>query len=84
LQIKPGTVVEHLRRFRETGGQLEHKRIIAESKLPVAQQARVFAAFQRFGTERLAPVHEALGDAVPYEELHLLRLYWLCGGAPVS
>jgi ATP-dependent DNA helicase RecQ len=82
LQIKPGTVVEHLRRFRETGGQLEHKRLIGESKLPVAQQARVFAAFQRFGTERLAPVHEALGDAVSYEELHLLRLYWLCGGAP--
>jgi ATP-dependent DNA helicase RecQ len=79
LQIKPGTVVEHLRRFHETGGKLDHKRIISESKLHVSQQARVFDVFHRLGAERLAPLFEALGRAVPYEELHLLRLCWVTG-----
>ncbi len=72
--------MDNLYRFREAGGKLDPKRILGESKLHVSQQAPVFEAFQRLGIERLAPVHEVLGPAVPYEELHLLRLYWVCGG----
>jgi ATP-dependent DNA helicase RecQ len=45
--------------------------------LPEPERARVLNAFERLGRERLAPVHETLSGAVPYEELHLLRLYLL-------
>jgi hypothetical protein len=45
--------------------------------LPGTERARVLSAFERLGHERLAPVYEALSRAVPYQELHLLRLYRL-------
>jgi len=36
------------------------------------------AVFHQLGHEWLGPVHDALGGSVPYEELHLLRLYLKC------
>ena len=47
------------------------------SRLPGPERARVFGFFERLGHQRLAPVYEALARAIPYRELHLLRLYWL-------
>jgi ATP-dependent DNA helicase RecQ len=81
LQIQPGTVVQNLYRFQETGGKLDPERVLSESKLPAPQQAQAFELLRRLGIDRLAPVHAALGGLVPYEELHLLRLYWICKGA---
>ena len=37
----------------------------------------VLRAFERLGHQRLTPVYEALDGAVPYDELHLLRMYLL-------
>lgn len=78
FHIKAETAVQHLYRFAQTGGRLDPAQVLAQSKLHGSQQARVLEAFQRLGSERLAPVYGALGGTVPYEELHLLRLYWLC------
>jgi hypothetical protein len=41
---------------------------------------RTLSAFDELGDERLGPVHEALFGEIPYEELHLLRLYRKCLG----
>ncbi len=76
--ITAGTAVQHLYRFQQAGGRLDPGRLLRESKLPIAQQKQVLQGFQRLGTERLAPVFEALGGTVSYEELHLLRIYWVC------
>ncbi len=80
FQIKPSTVIEHLYRFQQAGGQFEGEpeRVLRESKLGVSERGRVFESFQRLGTDRLAPIYATLGGSVPYEELHLLRLYWVC------
>jgi ATP-dependent DNA helicase RecQ len=75
--ILPETVIQHLCRFHEAGGTLDPERLLAASRLPGPERARVLNAFERLGHERLAPVYEALSRAVPYQELHLLRLYWL-------
>jgi ATP-dependent DNA helicase RecQ len=77
-QVQSETVVKHLQMFQQSGGALDPRQVLRESKLEASQQARVFEAFQRIGTERLAPVYQALGATVPYQELHLLRLYWFC------
>jgi ATP-dependent DNA helicase RecQ len=77
FQIEPATVVEHLYRFQETGGKYDPSRVLCQSKLPGSDQARVFALFERLGKDRLSPIYQALGGAVPYQELHLLRLYWV-------
>ncbi len=76
------TVTQNLYRFHQMGGRVDASRVLAASRLPEQERARVLAAFERLGTERLAPVHAALSGAVSYAELHLLRLYWLCREEP--
>jgi ATP-dependent DNA helicase RecQ len=75
-QIQPETVLQHLQRFQQSGGSLDPEKVLRESKLESSDQERVLEAFQQLGPERLAPVFQALGATVPYDELHLLRLYW--------
>ena len=77
FDILPETIIQHLCRFHEAGGTLDPERLLAASRLPRTERARVMSAFERLGHQRLAPVYEALARAVPYRELHLLRLYRL-------
>ena len=81
-RIKPGTVLQNLSRYVESGGRLDADRLLSSSRLTTAQRERVFSEFKRHGLERLAPVRDALGDAVSYEELHLLRLCLKCRQRP--
>jgi ATP-dependent DNA helicase RecQ len=78
--IKRETVVQNLARYAESGGKLDAGRLLGHSRLATAERERVLGEFARLGLERLAPVREALGGVVPYEELHLLRLCALCRG----
>ncbi|MGO8929194.1 MAG: RecQ family ATP-dependent DNA helicase [Limisphaerales bacterium] len=77
FDILPETVIQNLCRFHEAGGTLNPERVLAASRLAGPERARVLSAFERLGYGRLAPVYEALSQAVPYGELHLLRLYLL-------
>jgi ATP-dependent DNA helicase RecQ len=72
------TIVNHLIRYVQNGGRLDAGRVLALSRLQPDEQARALAAFAACGPERLTPVYEALGRAIPYDELHLLRLYLRC------
>jgi ATP-dependent DNA helicase RecQ len=74
--VKQGAIVQHLARYVYAGNQLDPSRVRALSALE--QQEQVIAQFARLGTERLSPVFEALGGAISYDELHLLRTYCLC------
>jgi ATP-dependent DNA helicase RecQ len=49
--------------------------MLALSQLSAEQQKQVLAAFAELGVEALSPVFRALGEAISYDELHLLRLY---------
>jgi ATP-dependent DNA helicase RecQ len=76
--VKRGTILQNLQRFVEGGGKLNARRLVESSNLTPEDRERVLAAFARLGRERLSPVHEALHGTVPYDELHLLRLYLIC------
>jgi ATP-dependent DNA helicase RecQ len=78
--IKRATVLQNLERFRAAGGRLDAHRLLASSQLAAADRDRILAAFDQCGLERLTPVRKALGDRIPYEELHLFRLYLKSGG----
>jgi superfamily II DNA helicase RecQ len=80
--VHRGTIVANLARYCAAGGKADPERVLAGSRLNTADRAQVLAAFERLGTERLAPVREALAGQVAYEELHLLRLYLQCGKTP--
>lgn len=75
--IQRGTVVQYLQRFCEAGAKLDPAHLLAQSRLSEADRRRVMREFARLGTTWLTPVYEALGGAVEYDELHLLRLVLL-------
>ena len=74
-KVKRGTIINHLSRFQQTGGDVDAERILAVSSLPPEQQKQVLALFDQLGPERLGPIHESLRGTVSYDELHVMRLY---------
>ena len=75
--IKPGTVLNHLWRYVQTGRSLRPGNLLELSQLSHEEQQRVLDAFAQHGPERLRPVFDALGESVSYDELHLLRLHFV-------
>ncbi|MBD3320153.1 MAG: DNA helicase RecQ, partial [Chitinivibrionales bacterium] len=85
--VKRSTVVNHLYKYIKEGNSLRHgNEFSSQSELPADKQQKVLEAFERFGTEQLKPVSDALEGQISYDELHLLRLHYLCGnhGAPTE
>ncbi|MHC1768514.1 MAG: DNA helicase RecQ [Verrucomicrobiia bacterium] len=73
--VTTATILEHLHRFNQDGGQVDADRILAALSLPHATREQAIAAFERLGLDRLGPVFDALGGTVSYPDLHLLRAY---------
>jgi ATP-dependent DNA helicase RecQ len=78
--VKRDTIIAHLQRYRNAGHPLPADRILAASSLTPEQQEEVLAQFQQLGTDYLSPIYEALEQSISYDELHIMRLYLLCGG----
>jgi ATP-dependent DNA helicase RecQ len=77
-QVQLGTILDHLSTFALQGHSLRHdETILSYSNLPAEQRQAVMAAFQEAGAERLKPVFDRLKEAVSYDELKVLRLYFL-------
>lgn len=77
--VKRGTVIAHLATWQAAGRPLDAGRMRAVSSLSAADQARVLATMAELGPDRLSPIFEALGGAIPYNELHLLRICYHAG-----
>ncbi len=76
--VLQGTILDHLARYAMDGHPLRAgDDLLALSKLPADQQARVLTAFAECGPERLKPVFEHLNETVDYDELKLLRMVYL-------
>jgi ATP-dependent DNA helicase RecQ len=82
--VTRGTVVQHLSRCIWAGQRFAPERIRELSALNQEDQARVLAEFAARGAERLKPIFEALGETIPYDELHIMRMLALCLGADAS
>ncbi|MBN1614375.1 MAG: DNA helicase RecQ [Deltaproteobacteria bacterium] len=86
FNIRRDTVLNHLYQCWREDCPLEADRLLSQSPLTIDQQQAVFASFGRFGTERLRPVFERLDGKISYEDLKLLRLFYLlsCHDAPAT
>jgi ATP-dependent DNA helicase RecQ len=73
--VQRSTIVQNLVDCALSGATLPADRLRAESHLSPEDQAAVLAAFAKHGTDRLRPIFDELSERIPYEELHLLRLY---------
>ena len=71
-----GTILNHLKKAYQAGKPLNSEGLKASSQLSSEDGERVIAAFDDLGVEYLKPVFEALGEKVPYDQLHLWRLIY--------
>lgn len=77
-KIKLNTVYSHLHKFVSLGNTLARpERLTEEIGLTQPLLDKGLAAFTQHGHERLKPVFDALDEQVSYEQLHLLRVYYL-------
>ena len=77
LGVKEQTVVNHLWRAAEEGQELRANGFLRLSQLASDKRERVLEAFAAEGVEYLRPVYDALEGTVDYDELRVLRLYFV-------
>jgi ATP-dependent DNA helicase RecQ len=77
FSVKQSTLLDNLYKFVQEGNILESGNIINLSKLSTEKQSEVMDAFANNGTELLRTVFDALNGNVDYEELKIVRLYYL-------
>lgn len=75
--IQPRTILGHLYKFAQAGHPLRADGFRQMSQLPAEMQEKVIATYKELGTDFLRPVYEALNEEVDWDELHILRLYYL-------
>ena len=81
--VKPLTILNHLHKFLADGHTLcREEEFLKRSALSSDQLADVTKAFDRLGTEQLKPVFDALNEKICYDELHLIRIYYLSRKQP--
>lgn len=78
FNVKLNTILDHLYKYSAEGYSLRYcNEFLGFSSLTSEKQIIVMKAFNQFGTERLKPIFEALNEQVSYDDLKLLRLYYL-------
>jgi len=78
FSIKRATILDHLYRYFQDGNSIiKSDEMISLSTVSPEDKRFIFDRFDEFGTERLKPVFDSLGGEVDYEELKILRLYYI-------
>jgi hypothetical protein len=77
LGIQWNSVMFYLWQSVLEGTKLDAEALLAQSKLSDAEREEVFQAFADLGINRLQPIYDALQERITYEELHILRLYYV-------
>jgi len=78
FSIKKATVISHLNNCVSDDLTLDTKKLVAASNLTTEMQNRVLDLFEKIGHERLKPIFLELNSVVSYDELHIMRIYYLC------
>ncbi len=77
-QVTVNTILDHLTRYAADGHKLSRSDdFLRLTSTSPDQQAAVCAAFDELGTIYLKPVFDKLEGLVSYDELRVLRLYYL-------
>ena len=78
FKVKDGTIINHLYRYVQDGHTFAQPTLLLEqSGLSQIQVDAALAAFTEHSYERLKPVYDSLNEQVTYDQLHLLRIYFV-------
>ncbi len=83
FSIKESTVIDNLYKFFRDGNKLMSGSVMDLSKVPENRKDAVLNTFAGSGTDFLRPVFEAFNGEINYDELKVLRLYYLFKNDPV-
>jgi ATP-dependent DNA helicase RecQ len=81
LGITESTVLTHLWNYLRAGNELAPGTLLEQSTLSDEERNLVISTFDDNGTDYLRPVYLALNQTVSYDELQLIRLYYLTRAA---
>ena len=77
-KIKTNTVYNHLYKYVDLGHKLKHPERLTEAmNLPDTLVEKGIDAFKEHGSARLKPIFETLNEQATYDQIHLLRIYFL-------
>lgn len=77
-KVKANTIYGHLYKYVQLGHDFKKPEgLLTEMALTEAQLSDGLRAFKQCGHERLKPVLDELQEELTYEQLHLLRIYYL-------
>jgi ATP-dependent DNA helicase RecQ len=78
IGVKSSTILGYLAEAAQAGRPLPPEHIRTLSALSAEEQERVLTCFAELGDAALRPIFDALGEAVSFEELHIMRLLYRC------
>ena len=84
FDIKPKSAAIYLWESVLAGESINPDGLLAESQLSPDDLSRVLQAFDELGSERLKPIFDSLQESISYDELHLIRLYYVARGVNVE
>ncbi|MFT4939728.1 MAG: ATP-dependent DNA helicase RecQ [Paraglaciecola sp.] len=77
-KIQSRTVLNHLQQFVQQGHQLQQaQQLISNLQLTPAQIELALSTFKKVGSERLKPIYDILAGQASYDDVNLLRIYFL-------
>jgi ATP-dependent DNA helicase RecQ len=78
FKVKDGTIINHLYRYAQDGHKFaQPTQLLQQSELSQLHIDSALAAFAEHSHERLKPVYDSLNEQVTYDQLHLLRIYFV-------
>jgi ATP-dependent DNA helicase RecQ len=77
FSIKQITILDHLFKYLQEGYPLRFDEFFALSTIQPDQKSLVLETFNRLGAELLRPAFNALNKEISYDDLKILRLYYL-------
>lgn len=77
-QVKESTILRHLLDYLKEGRTLDATRLEPIIQVPPDVKQAVLSAFDTHGPWQLRPVFELLQERVSYDDLHRLRVYYVC------
>ena len=78
FKVKDGTIINHLYRYAQDGHKFaQPTQLLQQTGLSQTDIDSALAAFDEHSYERLKPVYDSLNEHVTYDQLHLLRIYFV-------
>jgi len=77
LNVRESRIFDYLLSYLQDGNPLRAEGFLPHISLSGQGLERVMEAFKSLGSPMLKPIHEALGGEVGYDDLGILRLYFL-------